>query len=63
MLPTGRNFYGVDPRNLPTAAAWEIGKNLGNQVIERYIAEEGRYPKALALSCGREVICAAMDNV
>ena len=49
MLPTGRNFYGVDPRNLPTAAAWEIGKNLGNQVIERYIAEEGRYPESIGI--------------
>ena len=28
LLPTGRNFYGVDPRTLPTAAAWEIGKSL-----------------------------------
>lgn len=49
LLPTGRNFYGVDPRNLPTAAAWEIGKNLGNQVIERYIAEEGRYPESIGI--------------
>ena len=48
-MPTGRNFYGIDPRNLPTAAAWEIGKTLGNQVIERYIAEEGRYPESVGI--------------
>lgn len=49
LLPTGRNFYGVDPRNLPTPAAWEIGKTLGEQVIERYIAEEGSYPESVGI--------------
>ena len=48
-LPTGRNFYGIDPRNLPTPAAWEIGKTLGDQVIERYISEEGRYPESVGI--------------
>ena len=49
LLPTGRNFYGVDPRTLPTAAAWEIGKSLGDQVISRFIAEEGRYPENIGI--------------
>ncbi|HIU63576.1 MAG TPA: cobaltochelatase subunit CobN [Candidatus Avacidaminococcus intestinavium] len=49
LLPTGRNFFGIDPRNLPTQAAWEIGKNLGDQVIERYIEEEGRYPESVGI--------------
>lgn len=49
LLPTGRNFYGVDPRTLPTPAAWEIGKNLSEQVIERYIAEEGTYPESVGI--------------
>lgn len=49
LLPTGRNFYGIDPRNLPTPAAWEIGKTLGDQVIERYISEEGRYPESVGI--------------
>lgn len=49
ILPTGRNFYGVDPRTLPTAAAWELGKTLGDSVIERYIAEEGRYPENIGM--------------
>lgn len=44
ILPTGRNFYGVDPRTLPTPAAWELGQTLGDSVIERYIADEGHYP-------------------
>ena len=49
LLPTGRNFYGVDPRTLPTPAAWEIGKTLADQVITRFIAEEGRYPENIGI--------------
>lgn len=49
LLPTGRNFYGVDPRTLPTPAAWEIGKTLGDQVVERFIEEEGHYPEAVGI--------------
>lgn len=49
LLPTGRNFYGVDPRTLPTAAAWEIGKSLGDQVISRFIEEEGHYPENIGI--------------
>lgn len=49
LLPTGRNFYGVDPRCLPTPAAWEIGKTLGDQVVERFIAEEGHYPENIGM--------------
>lgn len=49
LLPTGRNFYGVDPRTLPTPAAWEIGKALGDQVVERFIAEEGHYPENIGI--------------
>ena len=49
LLPTGRNFYGVDPRCLPTPAAWELGQTLGDQVIERFIAEEGHYPENIGM--------------
>ncbi|HIU63772.1 MAG TPA: cobaltochelatase subunit CobN [Candidatus Avacidaminococcus intestinavium] len=49
ILPTGRNFYGVDPNNLPTPAAWEVGKVLAEQAIERYLKEEGRYPESIGI--------------
>ncbi len=49
LLPTGRNFFGVDPRTLPTPAAWEIGKTLANQAVERFIAEEGCYPENVGM--------------
>lgn len=49
ILPTGRNFYGVDARKLPTEAAWEIGRTLGDQVVTRFIREEGRYPESVGM--------------
>ncbi|EJU27855.1 cobaltochelatase subunit CobN [Selenomonas sp. CM52] len=49
VLPTGRNFYGLDPRCLPTPAAWEYGKELGDALVEQYISEEGRYPEAVGI--------------
>lgn len=49
ILPTGRNFYGIDPRTLPTPAAWEIGKIMGEEMISCYIAEEGRYPENVGI--------------
>lgn len=49
MLPTGRNFYGVDPRLLPTPVAWEIGKQLGEAVISDYISDQGCYPEAVGI--------------
>lgn len=49
VLPTGRNFYGVDPRALPTQLAWEIGKQLGDALIERFLADEGHYPESIGM--------------
>ncbi|MEN6413538.1 MAG: cobaltochelatase subunit CobN [Veillonellales bacterium] len=49
LLPTGRNFYSVDPRTLPTPVAWEIGKQMADDVIARYIGEEGRYPESVGI--------------
>lgn len=49
ILPTGRNFFGVDPNNLPTPAAWELGKLLADQVIARYISEENKYPESIGI--------------
>lgn len=43
------NFYGIDPRRLPTRTAWEVGKELGDQVISQYIESEGRYPESVGM--------------
>jgi len=49
VLPTGRNFYSVDPRALPSQAAWSVGQQLAREVAERHRAEEGRYPEMIGL--------------
>jgi cobaltochelatase CobN len=49
VLPTGRNFYSVDPKALPTRLAWEVGQKLADGVIQRHLDEEGRYPESVGL--------------
>ena len=50
VLPTGRNFYSVDIRAIPTETAWDVGRKAAETVIERYTQENGEYPKTLAIS-------------
>ena len=50
VLPTGRNFYAVDPRALPSAAAWQVGQELAREVLERYRDETGGYPETVGIS-------------
>jgi cobaltochelatase CobN len=49
VLPTGRNFYAVDPRAVPSQAAWRVGQQLAREVAERHRAETGRYPEMIGL--------------
>ena len=50
VLPTGRNFFSVDTRTVPTPAAWHLGWKSAGQVLERYRQEQGCWPTTLALS-------------
>lgn len=50
VLPTGRNFYAVDPRALPSQAAWRVGQQLAHEAVERFRKEEGKYPEMMGLS-------------
>ncbi len=50
VLPTGRNFYSVDSRAVPTAAAWRLGWASAQLIIDRYTQDNGFYPTSLALS-------------
>ncbi|BAU64875.1 cobaltochelatase [Stanieria sp. NIES-3757] len=50
VLPTGRNFYSVDIRAIPTETAWAVGSKAAEAVIERYTQENGEYPQSLAIS-------------
>jgi cobaltochelatase CobN len=49
VLPTGRNFYTVDPRAIPSESAWEAGVLLAEDLIERYLREHGSYPRSVGL--------------
>ncbi|MBN2041955.1 MAG: cobaltochelatase subunit CobN [Spirochaetes bacterium] len=49
ILPTGRNFYSVDPTKIPTPGAWEIGKSLGDALIEKSMKEIGKNPENVAI--------------
>ncbi|KPU62498.1 cobalt chelatase [Thermococcus sp. EP1] len=47
ILPTGRNFYAVDPRTLPTKAAWQIGVETAEKLLEKYTKKHGKYPESI----------------
>ena len=49
VLPTGRNFYSVDPKALPSKLAWEVGQGLADRLLDRYLQDEGRYPATVGL--------------
>ena len=50
VLPTGRNFYSVDSRAVPTPAAWLLGWKSAALLVERHMQEHGEWPQAMALS-------------
>ncbi|MCW2726104.1 MAG: cobN [Frankiales bacterium] len=49
VLPTGRNFYSVDPKAIPSRNAWEVGRALGDSLLSRYLADHGEYPASVGL--------------
>ena len=50
IFPTGRNFYSVDSRALPTPAAWTLGKKSAERLVQRYRQDHGKWPTAMLLS-------------
>lgn len=50
VLPTGRNFFSVDTRMIPTPTAWALGEKSASLVVERYMQDHGDYPRSLGLS-------------
>ena len=49
-LPTGRNFYSVDSRAVPTRTAWTLGWKSANLLIEKHLQTHGDWPRALLLT-------------
>ncbi|WP_370080963.1 cobaltochelatase subunit CobN [Streptacidiphilus sp. MAP12-16] len=50
VLPTGRNFYSVDPKAIPSRLSWEVGQALADSLIARYLADTGAYPRSVGLT-------------
>ncbi|WP_460272671.1 cobaltochelatase subunit CobN [Celeribacter sp. ULVN23_4] len=50
VLPTGKNFYSVDARAVPTQTAWQLGWKSANLLIERHLQEHGDWPRAMLIT-------------
>ncbi|KUF16690.1 cobaltochelatase subunit CobN [Streptomyces silvensis] len=64
VLPTGRNFYSVDPKAVPSRLAWETGQALADSLLERYRSDNGSWPTSVGLSLwGTSAMRTAGDDV
>ncbi|MGX5720670.1 cobaltochelatase subunit CobN [Shinella zoogloeoides] len=50
VLPTGRNFYSVDSRAVPTPAAWELGRRSAELIVTRYAQDHGEWPTSFGIT-------------
>ncbi|MGV0790934.1 cobaltochelatase subunit CobN [Mycolicibacterium sp. XJ1819] len=50
VLPTGRNFYSVDPKAVPSRLAWETGVAMADSLLGRYRDDYGEWPRSVGLS-------------
>lgn len=64
VLPTGRNFYSVDPKAVPSRLAWETGQAMADSLLERYRSDHGDYPRSVGLSVwGTSAMRTAGDDI
>jgi cobaltochelatase CobN len=50
VLPTGRNFYSVDPKAIPSRNAWEVGQALAESLLRRHVEDTGQWPASVGLT-------------
>ncbi|NIK60225.1 cobaltochelatase subunit CobN [Kribbella shirazensis] len=50
VLPTGRNFYAVDPKAIPSRNAWDVGVALADSLLARHRSETGEWPRSVGLT-------------
>ena len=50
VLPTGRNFYSVDPKAIPSRTSFQTGLALAESLLARHLADEGEYPRCVGLT-------------
>src|ERR1700722_10790516 len=64
VLPTGRNFYSVDPKAIPSRLAWETGQALADSLLARYRDDHGQWPQSVGLSVwGTSAMRTAGDDI
>ncbi|MBO0865207.1 MAG: cobaltochelatase subunit CobN, partial [Mycobacterium sp.] len=64
VLPTGRNFYSVDPKAVPSRLAWETGVAMADSLLARYRADYGAWPQSVGLSVwGTSAMRTAGDDI
>jgi cobaltochelatase CobN len=64
VLPTGRNFYSVDPKAIPSRLAWETGQAMADSLLARYQADTGEWPPSVGLSVwGTSAMRTAGDDI
>ncbi|MDZ5088368.1 cobaltochelatase subunit CobN [Mycolicibacterium parafortuitum] len=64
VLPTGRNFYSVDPKAVPSRLAWETGQAMADSLLQRYRDDHGRWPQSVGLSVwGTSAMRTAGDDI
>jgi cobaltochelatase CobN len=64
VLPTGRNFYSVDPKAIPSQLAWETGQAMAESLLTRYRADHGDWPRSVGLSAwGTSAMRTAGDDI
>ncbi|MER6812255.1 cobaltochelatase subunit CobN [Spirillospora sp. NPDC000708] len=50
VLPTGRNFYSVDPKAVPSRLAYDTGRAMADSLLDRYREDTGEWPRSVGLS-------------
>jgi cobaltochelatase CobN len=50
VLPTGRNFYSVDPKAIPSRTAWDVGSALAESLLARHKEDTGDYPRSVGIT-------------
>ncbi|MFC4857736.1 cobaltochelatase subunit CobN [Actinophytocola glycyrrhizae] len=64
VLPTGRNFYSVDPKAIPSRLAWETGQAMADSLLTRYRTDTGEWPESVGLSIwGTSAMRTAGDDI
>lgn len=49
LLPTGKNYYSLDPETVPTQESWRTGSRMAEDMVSKYVEREGRYPESIAI--------------